>query len=97
IWLMEICDLIISDSGGIQEEAPTFGKHVLVTRNFSERMEGINSGFSSLVGTNKSIIISRTLEILHNPQHDNLEPNPYGDGKAAEKIVNFLMKLKFKN
>jgi UDP-N-acetylglucosamine 2-epimerase (non-hydrolysing) len=90
LWLMQRAEVIISDSGGIQEEAPTFGKPVLVTREYSERMEGVEVGFSVLVGTNKQKIVEETTRLLQNPPDLNKKPNPYGDGKAAERIVGFL-------
>ncbi|MDT0648859.1 non-hydrolyzing UDP-N-acetylglucosamine 2-epimerase [Autumnicola edwardsiae] len=92
LWLMQRAEVIISDSGGIQEEAPAFGKPVLVTREYSERMEGVEAGFSVLVGTNKQKIIEETIRLLQNPPDLNKKPNPYGDGKAAERIVEFLIK-----
>jgi len=90
VWLMQHCNLIISDSGGIQEEAPAFKKPVLVTREVSERMEGVEAGFSFLVGTNKDKIVTEAIRILDNPPDYSGIDNPYGDGKAAEKIVEFL-------
>ncbi|MDT0676798.1 non-hydrolyzing UDP-N-acetylglucosamine 2-epimerase [Autumnicola musiva] len=92
LWLMQRAAVIISDSGGIQEEAPTFGKPVLVTREFSERMEGVDAGFSVLVGTDKTRIIEETDRLLNNPPDLCKKTNPYGDGKAAERIVEFLIK-----
>ncbi|MCM2302639.1 MAG: UDP-N-acetylglucosamine 2-epimerase (non-hydrolyzing) [Flavobacteriaceae bacterium] len=87
IWLMQRAALIISDSGGIQEEAPTLGKRVLVTRNVTERKEGIDQGFSILVGTDKDKIVNEATQILeHFKGFDRIE-NPYGDGKASERIV----------
>jgi UDP-N-acetylglucosamine 2-epimerase (non-hydrolysing) len=94
VWLMEKADLIISDSGGIQEEAPTFGKKVLITRDHTERNEGIEAGHSFLVGSDKALIISKTKEIL-NEKALKKGTNPYGDGRAAEKIVGFLKMQKF--
>lgn len=91
IWLMQRCGLIISDSGGIQEEAPTFQKPVLVTRELSERKEGINSGFSFLVGTNVELIVNKAQELLADPIELNVLENPYGDGKASSRIVEHLM------
>jgi UDP-N-acetylglucosamine 2-epimerase (non-hydrolysing) len=92
IWLMQRAALIISDSGGIQEEAPTLGKPVLVTRNVTERKEGIEQGFSILVGTDKDKIINEANKILdHFKGFDRVE-NPYGDGKASERIVEMLLK-----
>jgi len=90
LWLMQQCSLIISDSGGIQEEAPTFNKPVLVTREVSERMEGVEAGFSFLVGTDKDKILEEAIRILDNvPDFLGIE-NPYGDGLAAFRIVEFL-------
>jgi UDP-N-acetylglucosamine 2-epimerase (non-hydrolysing) len=93
LWLMKRADVIISDSGGIQEEAPAFGKPVLVTREFSERMEGVEAGFSLLVGTNRQKIVKETNHLLQNPSNLNKKPNPYGDGHAAGRIVGFLKGL----
>ncbi len=90
LWLMQQCSLIISDSGGIQEEAPTFKKPVLVTREVSERMEGVEAGFSFLVGTDKGKILDEAIRILDNPPDFSGIENPYGDGKAAFRIVEFL-------
>ena len=90
LWLMQQCNLIISDSGGIQEEAPTFKKPVLVTREVSERMEGVEVGYSFLVGTDKNKIVAEAIRLLDNlPDFSGIE-NPYGDGKAAFRIVEFL-------
>lgn len=95
LWLMQSCSLIISDSGGIQEEAPTLKKPVLVTREVSERIEGVEAGFSFLVGTDKDRIVEEAIRLLKNlPDFKNIA-NPYGDGKAAFKIVEFL-KNRFK-
>lgn len=92
LWLMKLCDLIISDSGGIQEEAPTFKKPVLVTRQVSERMESVKCGFSILVGTEAKMILMHVNQILDNP-HDLIKiSNPYGDGLASSRIVKILHK-----
>jgi len=91
LWLMQECNIIISDSGGIQEEAPTFKKPVLVTRGVSERMEGVEAGFSFLVGTDKNKIVEEAARLLNHPPDFKNTANPYGDGKAAEKIVEFLI------
>jgi len=90
LWLMQECSLIISDSGGIQEEAPTFKKPVLVTREVSERMEGVEAGFSFLVGTDKNRIVEEAVRLLNHPPDFKKTANPYGDGKASFKIVEFL-------
>lgn len=91
VWLMSKSDLIISDSGGIQEESPTFGKKVLITREHTERIEGVEAGFGFLVGDDKNLLISKAKEILNEKPLQKII-NPYGDGKAAEKIVDFLIK-----
>ena len=93
LWLMQRAAVIVSDSGGIQEEAPAFGKPVLVTREFSERMEGVEAGFAVLVGTDKKRIVEETNRLLQNPPDLIDKENPYGDGKAAERIVGFLKSL----
>ncbi len=90
IWLIKNCDLIISDSGGIQEEAPTFKKPVLVTREYTEREEAVEAGFSILTGSNSQNILEQALRILNNPPNFEGIDNPFGDGKAAKRIVDFL-------
>lgn len=91
LWLMQQADLIISDSGGIQEEVPSFKKPLLVTREFSERMEGVDAGFSVLVGTDKKRIIEESVRFLNNPPDFLQTVNPFGDGKAAKRITEVLM------
>ena len=93
LWLMKKSIFIISDSGGIQEEAPAFKKPVIVTRNVSERMEGVEAGFSLLTGTNKTSILKEANRIINLPPNFKGKKNPYGDGKAAERIVAFLENL----
>jgi len=97
LWLMQQCNLIISDSGGIQEEAPTFKKPVLVTREVSERMEGVEAGFSILVGTDKDKIVEEAIRLLNEPPDFSGIANPYGDGKATVRIVEFLKKIELSN
>lgn len=92
VWLMQHSFLILTDSGGIQEEAPTLGKPVLVTRSVSERPEGIAAGFSNLVGTDKNKIIETIDSILDSFTGFEKITNPYGDGDAAQQIVDFLEK-----
>ena len=86
--------LVMTDSGGIQEEAPSFGVHTLVMRNNTERQEGITAGASTLVGTNTETIINVALDKLenYNPHTQSLElfNSPYGDGKASERIADIL-------
>ncbi|SLJ90835.1 non-hydrolyzing UDP-N-acetylglucosamine 2-epimerase [Salegentibacter salarius] len=93
LWLMKKSIFIISDSGGIQEEAPAFGKPVIVTRNVSERMEGVEAGFSFLTGTSKTKILKEANQIIGQPPNFEGKKNPYGDGKAAQRIVAFLASL----
>ncbi|MDD3722644.1 MAG: UDP-N-acetylglucosamine 2-epimerase (non-hydrolyzing) [Lutibacter sp.] len=90
VWLMSKSSLIISDSGGIQEEAPSFNIPVLVTRETTERDEGIAAGHSFLVGTDPKKIVNITNKLLYSKRSLEQEPNPYGDGKACEKIVQFI-------
>ncbi|MFB0563418.1 MAG: non-hydrolyzing UDP-N-acetylglucosamine 2-epimerase [Candidatus Lokiarchaeia archaeon] len=93
VYLMERCYLVLTDSGGIQEEAPSLGKPVLVMRNTTERPEGVDAGTVKLVGANKDKIISETQNLLNNQEayHKMSRAiNPYGDGRAAQKIVEVL-------
>jgi len=90
IWMMDRSKLIITDSGGVQEEAPSLGKPVLVMRETTERPEAVEAGTVKLVGTDKAKIILETERLLHEPDYYNqmsLAHNPYGDGKACERIV----------
>lgn len=92
VWLMQQSYLIVSDSGGIQEEAPSLGKPVLVTRSVSERSEGVAAGFSTLVGTDKNTITTAIDGILDNFIGFENSINPYGNGTACIQIVNYLKK-----
>lgn len=92
IWLMTKAALIISDSGGIQEEAPTLNVPVIVTRETTERSEGVEAGVSFLVGTDTEKIVSTTSEILKQLDRFHTMENPYGDGTAAQQIVAFIQK-----
>ena len=92
---MKVSHLILTDSGGIQEEAPTFKKPVLVLRNETERPEAKKSGAAIMVGTNKYKIIRFTSLLLNNKKFYKKMTkikNPYGDGKATERIVKELKK-----
>ena len=91
VWLMQHSFLIVTDSGGIQEEAPTLGKPVLVTRTVSERPEGVTAGFSTLVGTDATKIITAIQSILDNFTGFSKTKNPYGNGDASQQIVNYLL------
>ncbi|MBN7762759.1 UDP-N-acetylglucosamine 2-epimerase (non-hydrolyzing) [Nitratireductor aquibiodomus] len=93
VALLRSCTLVISDSGGIQEEAPTFGIPLLILRDSTERPEVIESGIGSLVGTSRTRIVSAATEILGNEtKRDNLNstPNPFGDGRTSDAIEAFL-------
>jgi UDP-N-acetylglucosamine 2-epimerase (non-hydrolysing) len=90
VWLMQQSFLIVSDSGGIQEEAPSLGKPVLVTRTVSERPEGVAAGFSKLVGTDTAKIINSIQDILDNFTVFKNPKNPYGIGDASKQIVDYL-------
>jgi len=93
VWLMSKSYLILTDSGGIQEEAPSLGKPVLVMRNTTERPEGIEAGTAKLVGTHHERIFSETKKLLEEEklyQAMAKSINPYGDGKAMERIANIL-------
>lgn len=91
VWLMQQSFLIVTDSGGIQEEAPSIGKPVLVTRTVSERPEGVQAGFSILVGTDRQKIIDSIHSILDDFTSFDGRQNPYGAGDASQKIVTFLL------
>ena len=85
--------LILTDSGGIQEEAPSLGKPVLVMRDTTERPEGIAAGTLKLVGTNEETIYRNFKELLENDQAYNAmahAANPYGDGFACKRIADVL-------
>ena len=96
IWLMNRSKIIITDSGGVQEEAPSLGKPVLVMRENTERPEAVDAGTVILVGTDKNLIVNETLELLNNKNHFKRMSeliNPYGDGHACEKIVKYILGL----
>jgi len=93
VWMLDQCDLVITDSGGIQEEAPSLGKPVLVTRTVTERPEAVEAGTVKLVGTDRERIVEETQKILTDPliyQSMSSAHNPYGDGLASERIVEAL-------
>lgn len=96
IWLMNRSKLIITDSGGIQEEAPSLGKPVLVMRETTERPEAVKAGTVLLVGTDIEKIVSEAQELISNTERYKKMSalhNPYGDGKAADKIVEIIKNL----
>ena len=96
VELMEKAYLILTDSGGIQEEAPSLGKPVLVLRNVTERPEAIEAGTASLVGTNAEAIGGEVQQLLENQieyQRMSKIGNPFGDGQASERIVSYIANL----
>lgn len=93
VWLMTQSYMIITDSGGVQEEAPSLGKPVLVMRDTTERPEAVEAGTVILVGTDKEKIVSEAQKLLTNTEcYKNMSAlhNPYGDGKACQRIVEFI-------
>ena len=95
IWLMEKSKLIITDSGGVQEEAPSLGKPVLVMRETTERPEAVEAGTVILVGTNVEKIVGEANALLQDKEkYESMSKlhNPYGDGNASKRIVEFLIK-----
>ena len=91
---MNHSDIILTDSGGVQEEAPTLGKPVLVLRETTERMEGIQAGTAKLVGINPESILAETTRLLNDraAYHSMATAsNPYGDGRAAGRIAHHLV------
>jgi UDP-N-acetylglucosamine 2-epimerase (non-hydrolysing) len=92
--LMNKCSVILTDSGGIQEEAPHLAKPVLVLRDVTERPEAIEAGTAELVGTNIENIVKSLEELLHNKVKYNKmsnASNPYGDGNASERILKAIL------
>ena len=96
IWLMSKSFFVLTDSGGIQEEAPSLGKPVLVMREVTERVEGVEAGTALLVGTDKDKIIEKASLLLeHNNIYEQMSKanNPYGDGNASKKIIEILKNM----
>ena len=99
VYLMNRAHLIITDSGGVQEEAPSLGKPVLVMRDTTERPEAVAAGTVILVGTSRDQIVKETRNLLNNPSaYATMSHayNPYGDGKAAGRIVQLILSFKQK-
>jgi UDP-N-acetylglucosamine 2-epimerase (non-hydrolysing) len=93
IWMMDKSYLILTDSGGIQEEAPSLGKPVLVLREVTERTEGVDAGTAILVGSEKSKIVSETIKLIENHAYYSsisTSSNPYGDGTTSKQIKSIL-------
>jgi UDP-N-acetylglucosamine 2-epimerase len=96
VTIMQRCRFIITDSGGIQEEAPALGIPVLVTRNVTERPEALNAGAVRLVGTDASLLVALSNELLNeNGLHQSMSKpvSPYGDGQASRRILAYLLGL----
>jgi len=96
VYLMNRAHLIITDSGGVQEEAPSLGKPVLVMRDTTERPEAVAAGTVKLVGTSRETIVRECLNLLNNPtdyQRMSQAHNPYGDGKATQRIVDTVLSI----
>src|SRR6185503_1332296 len=94
VWLMSRAHFIVTDSGGVQEEAPSLGKPVLVTRENTERPEAVQAGTVELVGTDPKKLEDRASLLLDDEAHYRRMSdamNPYGDGHAAERIVRRLV------
>jgi UDP-N-acetylglucosamine 2-epimerase (non-hydrolysing) len=93
VYLLKHCHIVLTDSGGIQEEAPSLGKPVLVMRDVTERPEAVSAGTVRLVGTDRSRIVTNVAELLNNDVYYAamaMAHNPYGDGNACARIVSIL-------
>ena len=96
VYMMANCKLIVTDSGGVQEEAPSLGKPIIVTRESTERPEAIDAGVAVLVGSSEERIIAKVSELIENNEvYESMSKgvNPYGDGKASERIVAETLRL----
>ena len=94
LWIMDQSYLVITDSGGIQEEAPSLGKPVLIMREVTERQEGIDAGTAILVGTDEDLIVNTTQRLIDDQiAYEQMAKarNPYGDGTSSKKIVSLLL------
>src|SRR5204863_8655431 len=93
VWLMDRASILLTDSGGVQEEAPSLGKPVLVMRETTERPEGVAAGNARLVGVRKEGIAGELIRLLEDPEERaamGAISNPYGDGRAAVRIADIL-------
>ncbi len=96
VYLMSTSSIILTDSGGVQEEAPSLGKPVLVMRDTTERPEAVEAGTVRLVGTDKDLIVNNASELLNNQEmYKKMSEahNPYGDGKACERIIKYIKEV----
>jgi UDP-N-acetylglucosamine 2-epimerase (non-hydrolysing) len=93
VYLLSRCHFVLTDSGGVQEEAPALGKPVLVMRNTTERPEGVDAGTALLVGTAAERIFGEAQRLLDDRRHYqqmSRAHNPFGDGKASRRIVDVI-------
>jgi UDP-N-acetylglucosamine 2-epimerase (non-hydrolysing) len=93
VYLLSRCHFVLTDSGGLQEEAPALGKPVLVMRDTTERPEGVDAGTALLVGTDPERIANEAQRLLRDRQHYlrmSRAHNPFGDGQASLRIMNVL-------
>ena len=96
VYLMKRCRFIVTDSGGVQEEAPSLAKPCLVTRNDTERPEAVEAGTAKLIGTHRERIVSESLRLLDDEAHYrsmSRAHNPYGDGRANDRILEILKRI----
>jgi UDP-N-acetylglucosamine 2-epimerase (non-hydrolysing) len=94
VWLMDRSTIILTDSGGVQEEAPSLKKPILVMREITERPEAVEAGAVELVGTSPARIVAQVSLLLNDADEyarRQIDQNPYGDGKAAERIVQLIV------
>jgi len=97
IWIMEKSYVVLTDSGGLQEEAPALGKPVLVMREVTERQEGVDAGTAKLVGTDQDVIVRELMTLLLDEsayQKMARAVNPYGDGTACKQIADIILNVK---
>ncbi len=93
VSLLKNCTFMLTDSGGVQEEAPALGKPVLVMRDTTERPEGVEAGTAKLVGTDKAVIVRECFRLLDDPEHYDAMAkahNPFGDGKSSQRIAEIV-------
>jgi len=93
VWLMDRATVVLTDSGGVQEEAPSLGKPVVVMRETTERPEAVHAGLATLVGTHIDRIVAAVSKHLQMPrgESNSARPNPFGDGRAARRIVDLMV------
>ena len=99
VWLMDQSYIIITDSGGVQEEAPTLGKPVLVTRDTTERPEAVTAGAAKLIGTSPQFLLKEATLLLSSEneyRNRQVQANPYGDGQASTRILDLIRNLEQK-